>query len=181
MARTTSVISSQYGDFLILDDDGYNTSDKLIGIIRVEGPYNFTSSFQYNTRRREDDQPPSQDNTCTTCTTCVRYIEHSAALTAAVNSVNTKINDITQTRIINELVRHNGTLSDLRDDVRVLKLRGENENLGIYTNYVCKICEDDRALFVSSLKETGTLDQVLAERRNPGSTSGLQESLPGFL
>ena len=56
---------------------------------------------------------------------------------------------------------------DMRDDFRITRIRLESENLGIYMNHVCKICDDERALLMSSLVRTGDLDAVIAEKNNP--------------
>lgn len=171
MARTVTTISSQYGTFTIIDDDGIegggSSTNRPVGQIYVRGPKKFRARFQYNTRIGSGTGTGTGTTTTSTSASSGGAPEHSVAMLSAVQSVNTKIKDITDTRIYNEFVKHNKTLKDMRNDIRVLRIRGENENLGIYQNQVCKVCEDDRALFISSLIETDTLDQVLKEKRNP--------------
>lgn len=63
----------------------------------------------------------------------------------------------------------NATHSNLQSDVRVLKQRGENENVGIVVRHVCIPCTSglDRAVLLSALKQGGQLQNVLAELANP--------------
>lgn len=168
MTITNSRISSQYGNFNINDNDV-----SPVGTITVTGPDGFSTSIEYINEAEQK----------------------AAAFMSAVNSVNTKISDISKSRLINEFAIHNSIHSDLRnihsdlrnihfdlrnihsdlrnihselrDDVRVLRIRGENENLGIYQNHVCEVCDDDRAILVTALKDSGVFDQVIAESRNP--------------
>lgn len=84
----------------------------------------------------------------------------AAALQSAGAVVNTKIQDMTHSAMT---VIHNS----LKDDIHVLKTRAESSALGIYHNYVCHTCEDDRALLMYALNSNGMTPGVLAEKTNP--------------
>lgn len=58
-------------------------------------------------------------------------------------------------------------------DLHVLKLRGDNENVGIVIRDTCTPCGSVEGLTIHALKESGKLEGVLAQIRSGQTLDGL--------
>lgn len=76
------------------------------------------------------------------------------------NNIQTNHNSIVSQRLAADIVR-NQCLCDVRDDIRVLRERGEDFELGIVTNMAClrSGCAFDTALINKALKSAGWIDE----------------------
>ena len=62
---------------------------------------------------------------------------------------------------------------DMKDDLRVLKIRGDNENIGIVIRDTCTPCGSVEGLTIHALKEAGKLDEVLKQIKTGETLEGL--------
>jgi hypothetical protein len=79
----------------------------------------------------------------------VPNVSYHAALVNATATINRKIQDISETvsrnvqiEIRDNIIMIRNAHNDIRDDIRALKTRGVDENLGIVTRETCVPCEN---------------------------------------
>jgi hypothetical protein len=143
-----STIASQYGPYTITDETEVAAN---FGEIVVTGPLDHIGTMgTLCTMRYLLTQAIAPINPT------VSEIYWQAQLTNAVAVINRKIQDISETvsrnvqieiRDIQADIRDDvdtikDAHNDIRDDIRALKIRGVDENLGIVTHETCEPCEN---------------------------------------
>jgi hypothetical protein len=145
-----STVESQYGTYTITDN---TTAGVGYGTITVTGPLDHLGGsgtlcvfkyIMYGT-----DTYPNEHSS-------VLHVSYHAALVNATATINRKIQDISETvsrnvqieirdidqGILDNVIMIRNAHNDIRDDIRALKTRGVDENLGIVTRETCVPCEN---------------------------------------
>lgn len=146
--QIVSTIVSQYGTYTITDETEVSLN---FGEIVVTGPLDHLGTMgtlctmKYYLRQSAPPIHPDNDE-----------MYWHAQLLNATAVINRKIQDISETvsrnvqieirdidqGILDNVIIIRDTHIDIRDDIRALKIRGVDENLGIVTRETCTPCEN---------------------------------------